>query len=126
MVDVYDQAWPGRFEAPCRVPEPALHGVPHRIEHVGSTRIPRMAAKPIIDLDLVIQPGGFPLAKRRLESLGYVHEGDLGISGREAFAPGARPLADLPSHHLYVCVEGSAALRNHLAFRGGARSGGTG
>ncbi len=49
----------------------------------------------------------------RLGSLGYQHRGDLGIADREAFlAP-----RNQPAHHLYLCVENSLALKNHLAVR---------
>jgi hypothetical protein len=48
-----------------------------------------------------------------LETLGYAHRGDLGIPGREAFFA---PLG-APAQHLYLCREGSASLRNHLALR---------
>jgi GrpB-like predicted nucleotidyltransferase (UPF0157 family) len=44
-----------------------------------------MAAKPIIDIDIVITPETFPKAKGQLELLGYVHQGNLGIPKREAF-----------------------------------------
>jgi len=117
LVAEYDPAWPGRFEAVCRVVEPALRGLSYRFEHVGSTAVPGMVAKPIIDLDVVINAGSFGEVKTRLGSLGYVHEGDLGIPGREAFALRTGVLRVLPPHHLYVCEEGSEPLHNHLAFR---------
>ncbi len=99
--------------------EPALEGIASRIEHVGSTAVPGLAAKPIIDLDVVVPSvTDVPVAIERLASLGYVHEGDLGIAGREAF----RAPAALPKHHLYVCVQGSPALANHLAVRDALRA----
>lgn len=56
------------------------------IEHVGSTSIPGMKAKPIIDIDVVVQDEAqFLSVKEDLEKIGYVYKGDLGISGREAF-----------------------------------------
>jgi GrpB-like predicted nucleotidyltransferase (UPF0157 family) len=49
------------------------------VEHVGSTAVPGLIAKPIIDLDAVLaSPADLPGAIRTLRSLGYVHEGDLG------------------------------------------------
>jgi GrpB-like predicted nucleotidyltransferase (UPF0157 family) len=74
------------------------------IEHVGSTSVPGLAAKPIIDLDVLIASAAYlPETIRRLATFGYDHEGDLGISGREAF----RTPPTLFAHHLYVCL-GSA------------------
>lgn len=53
------------------------------------------------------------IASRRLGALGYVHRGDLGVPGREAF----RAPASGPRHHLYLCLASSHALANHLAVR---------
>jgi GrpB-like predicted nucleotidyltransferase (UPF0157 family) len=54
-----------------------------------------------------------PEAIRRLAILGYVHRGDLGIPGREAFtSPTGKP-----RHHLYVCALDSEELRRHRSFR---------
>ncbi len=117
LVTAYKQVWNKWFETIRCALAPALSGMPHRIEHMGSTAVPGMAAKPIIDIDVVVPRGAFAEARRRLESVGYVHEGDLGIAGREAFDPQEEALLDLPAHHLYVCEEGMDALRNHLAFR---------
>ncbi len=73
-----------------------------------------MAAKPVIDMDVVIASRtNLPSIVSRLGSLGYQHRGDLGIADREAFlAP-----RNQPAHHLYLCVENSLALKNHLAVR---------
>ena len=57
-----------------------------RIEHVGSTAVEGLAAKPIIDIDVVIaQETALSRSLKKLASIGYVHEGNLGIEGREAF-----------------------------------------
>lgn len=92
----------------------ALGPLVQRIEHVGSTAVPGLPAKPVIDLDVVIAtPADLPEVITRLRALGYRHEGDLGIAGREAFTdPDAAP-----AHHLYVCAAGSPELARHLTFR---------
>lgn len=84
-----------------------------RHQHVGSTAVPGLPAKPVIDVDVVVRPADVESVIRRLVRLEYVHEGDLGVPGREAFI---RP-AGTPAHHLYVCPAGSAALKQHLRFR---------
>ena len=77
------------------------------IEHVGSTSIPGMNAKPIIDIDVVVEDAAqFLKLKEELEKIGYVHEGDRGISGREAFDN--ENVAINIDHHLYVCVKDNA------------------
>jgi GrpB-like predicted nucleotidyltransferase (UPF0157 family) len=86
------------------------------IEHVGSTSIPGMNAKPIIDIDIVVEDAAqFQQLKEELSKIGYVHEGDRGISGREAFDHENVPLSI--DHHLYVCTKDNAELKRHLKFR---------
>jgi GrpB-like predicted nucleotidyltransferase (UPF0157 family) len=116
VVTPYNDAWPAWFEQVKARVWPALRDVALGIEHVGSTSVPGLAAKPIIDIDIIV-PDAAAMATviARLEGLGYEHRGDLGIAGREAFA--APPLPALPRHHLYACVRGCTALRNHLALR---------
>jgi GrpB-like predicted nucleotidyltransferase (UPF0157 family) len=96
-----------------------------RIEHVGSTSVPGLAAKDIIDIDIVVKHKGEVTSLiGQLEELGYIHQGDLGIEGREAFK---RSLVEAPlmyehhskwhPHHLYVCLEDSLAFKNHMALK---------
>jgi len=118
LVEEYNTAWPSWFEQIRDRIEDQLQGLPHTIEHVGSTAIPGMTAKPVIDIDIVIDPGTFPEIRDCLRKLGYRHQGDLGIIGREAFdliEDGETPW--LPPHHLYVCERGNHELQKHLAFR---------
>jgi len=118
LVQPYDPEWPSHFQQIKAFLKPGVGDVNCAIEHVGSTAIPGMMAKPIIDIDVVITPGTFPTVKRRLEVLGYVHQGDLGLPKREAFdLVDGEAKARLPEHHLYVCEDGAYELRKHLAFR---------
>ena len=117
-VEKYDTAWPSWFEEIRNRIESQLQGIPHTIEHVGSTAIPGMMAKPIIDIDIVIDSGAFLTVRDRLTKLSYIHRGDLGIPGREAFGlTDANIKSSLPPHHLYVCERSNNALQEHLAFR---------
>jgi GrpB-like predicted nucleotidyltransferase (UPF0157 family) len=115
----YDAAWPKYFERIRSRVWPVVGDVALAIEHVGSTSVPGLAAKPIIDLSVVVR--GEPdvaLAIERLSTLGYVHRGNLGVPGREAFdSPDG-----LPTHNLYVCLQDAASLANHLALRHYLRS----
>lgn len=109
----YDPSWPGLFDEVRAHVWPAVADVASRVEHVGSTAVPGLAAKPVIDIDVIVPAGLVPEAIARLEGVGYEHEGDLGVTGREAF----RAPSGLPRHHLYLCPEGSLALANHIAVR---------
>ena len=86
-----------------------------KIEHVGSTSVEGLSAKPIIDLDIVIENDNFEIIKRLLNEKGYKHEGDLGIEGREAFSYSGKE--ELMTHHLYVCPKNSKELFKHITFR---------
>jgi GrpB-like predicted nucleotidyltransferase (UPF0157 family) len=110
----YDPNWPVIFECLRGRIADALGDVAAAIEHVGSTAVPDLAAKPIIDIDVVLaSETRLPAAIARLARLGYSHRGDLGIPGREAF----RAPANDPPHHLYVCPPCSAEFLRHTAFR---------
>ena len=92
MVAGYDPSWPGTFETLKSWILGAVGSVAVAVEHVGSTAVPGLAAKPIIDIDVIVAtPAQVPLAIERLATLGYVHRGNLGIAGREAFCEPRRP-----------------------------------
>ena len=112
----YDSAWPVRFEEFRGHLLSILCGQDVRIEHVGSTSVPGLAAKPIIDIDIVLQNGeNFEGVKNALEANGYTHVGDLGINGREVFKYDNKP--QFMPHHLYALSAGSEELKRHLTFR---------
>jgi GrpB-like predicted nucleotidyltransferase (UPF0157 family) len=110
----YDPRWPDLF-AELRAPVAAALGdLAVAVEHVGSTAVPGLSAKPIIDIDVVVPSvTDIPEAIARLARLGYVHRGDLGIASREAFISPA----GTPKHHLYLCSSDSEELRRHRLFR---------
>ncbi len=109
----YDPRWPEAFRAYASTLRSALGDLVMSVEHVGSTSVTGLAAKPIIDIDVVISSR--LLLKDvigTLAGLRYVHEGNLGLPGREAFGwPEGR------RHHLYVCSVDTPNLHNHLVFR---------
>jgi GrpB-like predicted nucleotidyltransferase (UPF0157 family) len=112
----YDPDWPGRFEglrAEYAAAMAAAGIAVVAIEHVGSTSVPGLAAKPIIDVDIVVQAADVTAASGVLISLGFTPLGDLGIPQRWAFRAPAR----LPRTNTYVIVDGCLSLRNHLAVR---------
>jgi len=110
----YDPNWPGVFQSLRKRIADALGDMAAAIEHVGSTAVPELAAKPIIDIDVLLASETMlPAAIERLASLGYVHQGNLGIPEREAFVA---PTND-PLHHLYVCPPSSSEFRRHIALR---------
>lgn len=110
----YSSEWPLRFEQVATRLRAALRGVPSAsVEHVGSTSVPGLAAKPILDIDVIVTGEDIPDAVAALESIGYVHRGDLGVKDREAF----RAPDENPTRNVYVCKAGTLNVRNHLAVR---------
>ncbi len=117
-IEEYNPEWEEWFAQLRKYFENHLSNLVIRIEHVGSTSIPNMVAKPIIDMDIVIEEGSFKEVKIKLEEIGYFHQGDLGIEEREAFKLLNEDLKQsLPPHHLYVCSQDSKELKRHLIFR---------
>jgi GrpB-like predicted nucleotidyltransferase (UPF0157 family)/quercetin dioxygenase-like cupin family protein len=116
VISDYDPAWPASFDLVHRHVWPAVEGVALRVEHVGSTAVPGLAAKPIIDVDVVVaSEHDVPLVIEQLSTIGYRWRGDLGVQGREAL----KPTEDqgLPPHHLYVVVENNKAHLDHWLLR---------
>lgn len=117
----YDEKWERDFHEIERELKEALGSLALRIEHVGSTSVKGLSAKPIIDIDAVISDYSvFPAVVEALAKIGYQHEGDLGIKEREAFKYSGKE--HLRRHHLYVCPEASRELRRHVTFRDYLRS----
>ena len=111
----YNPEWAGEFERIKSGLTRALGDLALAVEHVGSTSDPGLYAKPIIDIDIVIDNNTFPPVKSRLSGIGYNHIGDLGIHGREAFDYENK--SHLMEHHLYVCEKDDDELKRHLALR---------
>ncbi|MBR5527851.1 MAG: GrpB family protein [Clostridia bacterium] len=112
----YDIAWRTAFEKIKNELEEAIGNLILGIEHVGSTSVEGMSAKPCIDIDVIIKDHSvLGEVIRGLATIGYIHEGDLGIKDREAFKYTDKP--HLMMHHLYVCPQNSEELHRHIAFR---------
>ena len=116
VVVSYDEAWKNAFEEIKTDIEAEIGALIIGIEHVGSTSVEGMSAKPCIDIDVIIKNYSvFDEIVRKLGAIGYIHEGDLGIKDREAFKYADK--SHLMTHHLYVCPRDSEELHRHIAFR---------
>lgn len=125
----YNPEWAAEFSVLRDVYMSSLGKLVLRVEHVGSTAVPNLLAKPILDIDIVMPSYGvFPDIAAHLRRLGYTHIGDLGIKEREVFnpldnmAPYTLPPRYWMSHHLYVCPVNSLELHRHLIFRDALRA----
>lgn len=114
QVHPYNEDWPRQFAALHQRLWPAVSHLATSIEHVGSTSVPGLPAKPVIDLDIVIPTRDcLPAITSALAALGYQHRGDQGIPDRDAY----RLIEPVRTQHLYVCPAGSLPLHNHLTLR---------
>ena len=109
----YDPRWPGLFEEERRLVAAALGPGLVAVEHIGSTSVPGLAAKPVIDIMAGLERLELTAAQiDALERLGYEFLGDHGIPGRLYFRKG-RPR----SHHIHAVVYGGPSWERHLALR---------
>lgn len=117
----YTADWKTHFESIKTKIENAIGTNTFIIEHVGSTSVPNLDAKPIIDIDIVYKTHDeFTIIKSALEKIGYYHNGNQGIEDRDVFKRSqnyADPILDTISHHLYVCPTHSKALERHIQTR---------
>ena len=120
-VEPYQACWKSAFNAIALELNAAVGHLVLGIEHVGSTSVEGLSAKPIIDIDVIIPDDAvFAEVVERLQGIGYQHEGNLGIKDREAFKYEGK--THLMRHHLYVCPQNSAELHRHITFRDYLRS----
>lgn len=110
----YNPEWPAMFQSEeARLKQVFLDEV-IMIHHIGSTSVPGIKAKPIIDImPLVKDINVIDRLNSRLMELGYEPMGEFGIPGRRFFRRGG----DVRTHHVHVFQAGSIEIERHLAFR---------
>lgn len=115
-IEKYNPKWKDQFIALKKMIIENIGDLILKVEHVGSTSVEGLAAKPIIDLDIVIEDNSkLPAVIKGLKKLGYIHQGNLGIEGREAFKKVSEDR--FQNHHLYVCPQDGRGYLEHIALR---------
>lgn len=126
VITDYNETWPKWFAEirSCLHTELEGGGAEFEVEHFGSTAVPGLLARPVLDLCVVVsEASGMPSLMGGLERLGYMHQEDQGVPGLETFkrkGPDVPFLAhkrDFSPHNLYASIMGSRELGRHLAFR---------
>jgi GrpB-like predicted nucleotidyltransferase (UPF0157 family) len=124
FTEPYNPDWKTAFENLKEILYTGLKDFDIDIQHVGSTSVSGLCAKPILDIDIIagnkLQLNGISAG---LQKMGYINKGEQGIPGRFAFrqssylTPATEECIKHQAHHLYVCFSDSLALKNHLLFR---------
>ena len=121
LIEKYTSKWAIDFADIKSEIEKGLYGLDCTIEHVGSTSVPNLDSKPIIDIDIIYSKQlEFDKIKSGLLNLGYDHNGNQGIEDRDVFKRNCKFLVkilDTIEHHLYVCPIYSKALQRHILSR---------
>ncbi|HLL99758.1 MAG TPA: GrpB family protein [Pyrinomonadaceae bacterium] len=112
------KAWKTLFEREEKLLRSALGDYAAAIEHIGSTAIPDIAAKPIIDILVGVEAGDLSEVEKYLPPLariGYEYRGEAGTAGRRYFRKGTA--AAVSTHHLSIAERGGEIWRRHILFR---------
>ena len=128
IIEPYDPSWAAEFQKTKATLETILQGISYiSIEHVGSTSIPDLAAKPVIDIDIIIPPSSLAVTRTALARAGYTDMGEMGVPGRYQFRQpgfgahqgtfGERAPDGALRRNTYAMIEGCPSLRNHLDVR---------
>lgn len=124
IIHSYNPLWSDEYNRIYQVLKAHLANFSTDIQHVGSTAVPGLPAKPILDIDIIIEHKSLLTGvSAKLEQVGYINRGDQGIPGRFAFrqqslsTPETLDRQKWMEHHLYVCDADSLALKNHLLVR---------
>jgi len=112
----HDPAWAGMFRREADALSAALGETCVRIEHIGSTAVPGLIAKPVIDILIGVHDlDAVDRGSEALQALGFEAKGEYGLAGRRYFrksdAQGER------THHLHIYRDDDPAMTRHLAFR---------
>lgn len=119
LVD-YDESWLASYEAEAAALRIALAPELDDLQHVGSTAVPGMVAKPIVDiLAAVASWDRFDVMVERLQALGYVYtpESEADDPQRRVFRKGPSDVRVMRTHHLHVTLSGSQYWNRIIAFR---------
>lgn len=111
----YDSRWPGRFAREADRLRAIFGAQVVAIHHIGSTAIPNISAKPIIDVLVeVVSIAAIDAFNQEMIERSYLPKGEFGIPGRRFFIKGTE---ERRSHHVHVFQAGDPEMQRHLAFR---------
>ncbi|WP_214850304.1 GrpB family protein [Exiguobacterium sp. s193] len=114
IVTPYQEVWGKMFETEAARLRTVFGGRLRAVHHIGSTSVPGLSAKPIIDILPVVDTlGDIESFDTAMEALGYEVKGEFGMPGRRYYRKGD----DNRTHHIHLYAEGSPEIRRHVVFR---------
>ncbi|MEO0338014.1 MAG: GrpB family protein [Bacteroidota bacterium] len=114
IVSDYNPNWPLIFQKEAKTLSDTLGNIIIKVHHIGSTSVPGLKAKPIIDIILeVVDLEALDQQNGQMEMLGYEVKGEYGIPGRRYFRKGR----DRRTHHIHSFQTGDDNILRHVAFR---------
>lgn len=112
----HDLEWKQQYAREAEQIVRALHGLAMTLRHIGSTAIPNISAKPIIDILMEVDDlSELDARSSTMEQLGYEVMGEFGIPGRRYFRK--NNASGIRTHQIHAFQTGSAGAMRHLAFR---------
>lgn len=121
----YDPTWPAKYAEEADLLLRTLPDFLVAVEHVGSTSVQGLAAKPVIDILTAVRNfDEFPVVVERLEGIDYIYtpESEVDDPSRRVFRKGPQDVTRLRTHHLHVTEHGGYYWRRLIAFRDYLRS----
>lgn len=116
VIRPYDASWPSLFQQEAQTLHDVWGADVYAIHHIGSTAIPGMIAKPVIDILAEVRSlEGIDAKDPAMQALGYEARGAYGIEGRRYFSKTAA--ASGVGFHVHAYERGSAHIERHLRFR---------
>jgi GrpB-like predicted nucleotidyltransferase (UPF0157 family) len=117
LIEPYHPEWVAQFnQEQAAIRDCIDTRIPLTIEHFGSTSIPGMPAKPVIDILIGAEKRHWPAIIQALTSIGYIHWNENPDPGREFLVKGMPPFGERRTHHIHIC-EVDSALWERLLFR---------
>lgn len=115
VVVAYNPSWPAAYEAEARRVRDALGDVLLELHHIGSTSVPNLPAKPVIDILAVVRStADLDARDPQMRTIDYEPRGEFHIPGRRYFTHGTD---ENRTHHLHAFPTGHHRIRDHLLFR---------
>ena len=112
----HDSVWEQHYAREAELISGVLHGMTARLHHIGSTAIPDIAAKPIIDILIEVDDlRELDASSTAMEKLAYEVMGEFGIPGRRYFRK--NDASGIRTHQIHAFEVGSSGAVRHLAFR---------